>query len=705
MVRRLFFCWVFGGILGALTGQTTPETFPDTLITLSEFEVVDLHSRQISYQVTTLTQRTAEISTVRDAGDLLRMAPNVSGIRKGGIAIDPVIRGFKYGQLNIQLNNGQKIEGGCPNRMDNPTAHVEVNDMREIEVLKGPFSLRFGPNFGGVVHMKTIRPLPYDKFKVHVTAQMGYESSWNGLKQQLAVNGGTKKVYFMLSGNYRDYGNYEDGNQNTVKTGFTKYNATAQLGLSPWKDHHFILSADLSYGRDLMFPALPMDERTDDTRLLSADYYGRISKLFNALHVKIYHSDVRHLMDNKSRPSSDTVVAIAAIHAINWGGRVEGGFEILGGTFNAGTDFENIFKDGERTKYFIMQPTLPVKTEMLWDDATIINNGFFAEFTRPLNKADLTASARLDFNAASSGTLHAENMAGSTVYLSEETASNHVTWSLSIGGTFRIGELSKISLSLGRGTRNGDMNERYIILLPIGYDKFDYLGNPSLSPEVNYEADLTYDFSTTNAGSVRLNAFYSYVTDYISGVPVPQSVVKPMTAGVLGVKQFENIGNIWLTGFEASYQTPPRWKMGADLIAGYTLGINPESKVYTLSGGEITGVETVKNDPLPEIPPFEATLSGRYRFMKGRLVPILSMRMVAAQGSLSKAFYEKHTPGFILLHFSFSYEFSRNLLVTGGISNIMDKAYYEHLNRNIIGSADEFYEPGRVFYVNLKFKI
>ena len=35
-----------------------------------------------------------ESEPVRDLGDFLRQETNVSGIRKGGIAIDPVIRGF-----------------------------------------------------------------------------------------------------------------------------------------------------------------------------------------------------------------------------------------------------------------------------------------------------------------------------------------------------------------------------------------------------------------------------------------------------------------------------------------------------------------------------------------------------------------------------------------------------------------------------------
>ena len=49
-------------------------------------------------------------TSTRDVGDFLRSVPNVSGIRKGGNSIDPVVRGFKYSQLNVILSNGIKIE-------------------------------------------------------------------------------------------------------------------------------------------------------------------------------------------------------------------------------------------------------------------------------------------------------------------------------------------------------------------------------------------------------------------------------------------------------------------------------------------------------------------------------------------------------------------------------------------------------------------
>lgn len=56
-----------------------------------------------------------------DAGAILALNPVVAGIRKGGsFAFDPVMRGFKYDQLNVVINGMQSANAACPNRMDPP---------------------------------------------------------------------------------------------------------------------------------------------------------------------------------------------------------------------------------------------------------------------------------------------------------------------------------------------------------------------------------------------------------------------------------------------------------------------------------------------------------------------------------------------------------------------------------------------------------
>lgn len=650
-----------------------------------------------------IKQKAIEKQPARDLGDFLRLEPNVAGIRKGGGNIDPVIRGLKFGQLNVQANTGHKIEGGCPNRMDPAASHIDVNDISRIEILKGPYALRYGPNFGAVLNLVTEKARPFKSWELRAKAIKGWESNWNGTKEHITILGGNHQSYFAITANNQDYGNYKDGDGNEVKSEFRKYNFSAEAGLRIFDFHEFRIAYKNSQGRDIRFPSLPMDERLDDTELFSATYrYNNVNATLRTVEAKIYNSEVHHEMDNKWRPFSDTVVAVSTIDALNRGGRADFGFVRDRDKLHLGLDYEDIRKDGQRVKNLIMQPGLPVKTEDLWSKASIQNLGFFAEYRREQNVfMDWVFAARLDMNQAGSDPMVLQNMMGGEVYRNDSVDSDFTNVSISAGLSYEITSELTFDFSLGRGVRNPDMVERFIILLPVGYDNYDYLGNPALKPENNHQADLTMKYVCDRSGSFRLNGFYSWITDYITGIKLPPSQVSPQSKGVLGVKQFRNVDEAYMYGFEFVWISPARFNWGIHLSAAYTAGHNPEAVRYLYDNGQVIGQETVKNDPLPEIPPLEANLRLDYKFLGGRLVPEVHLRVVAAQKRISQAFDEKETSGFTLLGLNLNYRVSDLLSLSGGVNNLLDEAYYEHLNRRIIGSEAALYEPGRSFYLNV----
>ncbi len=72
--------------------------------------------------------------TAADGGELLRSIPGISGGRFGGHGIEPIIRGQSQNRLNILLD-GAYIHGGCPNRMDPPTAYAAIESYDTIKVI------------------------------------------------------------------------------------------------------------------------------------------------------------------------------------------------------------------------------------------------------------------------------------------------------------------------------------------------------------------------------------------------------------------------------------------------------------------------------------------------------------------------------------------------------------------------------------------
>ena len=666
------------------------------------------------YAKVTIKKAKLDAAPVRDIGDFLRSIPNVGAVRKGGANLDPVIRGFKFDQLNVQIDNGISMEGGCPNRMDPTSSHVEAADIEAIEVLKGPFALRYGPNMGGVINMLTLNPRPFDGFQLHVKGNLGFESNWNGMRQHIAVLGGGKHVFFTFSGNNAQYGNYQTAEGQTVSSSFRKMGYTGKLGFSPAKNHIVTFGYSRFFARDVMFPALPMDERRDNTSLYSFDYKGKdISKTISTLDFKAYMSNVDHTMDNNQRSKSDTVSAISHIIARKIGYRLEAGLNVKDGHLFVGTDFYKIYKDGQRDKYMIGQlpkpdGSIPAKYEDLWNKAQITNFGLFAEYKRNIKDWELIGAFRFDYNSARSDSISLMNMMGVDLIgtPADSTLSAFPNFSVSLGATKNLNEHFSIGATLGRGVRSPGMIERFIISLPVGYDNFEYIGNPALKPEANNEFDLVFKYKKRNTGAFEFTLFYSVITDYISGVYIPKSQQKPLTAQVLGVKKFANIGTATMSGFEFGYSSPVQYKWLLDATAAYTRGSVNKVTVYEFDqSGNATGSKVINNDPVAEIPPLDLKINFGYKLLRDKLIPKLQLRYAAAQNRVSQANMEPVSPSFTLLNFSLYYKYNDYLDVSGGVNNMLNTNYTEHLNRRVLGTDYRIPEPGRIFYINLIFNL
>jgi iron complex outermembrane recepter protein len=679
----------------------------DTIV-LGGVEITDTLVKRVPFVSARVTKELMQAAPTRDVGDYLRSIPNVGGIRKGGGSIDPVVRGFKFSQLNVVMDDGMKIENGCPNRMDPVSAHVEVEELSNINVVKGPFQLNYGPAMGGVINLQTEDPHPYAKFEIHGNAMFGYETNWDGAKEHFSLYGGNSKIYFLANGGYRKYGDYTSGGSESesvsYKTSFRKYNYGAKFGYAITSKQNILLSYSEVHSRDVMFPALTMDDKTDDTRMMAADYSVKnLAGIINSLDVKIYQTDVDHVMDNSNRETWNAKKMVADVNAVNTGGKAILGMKIKNHHLSAGLDYENIYKDGVRNMTMTMMGTTSTKRFNLWNKALIQNAGLLAGYNISFKSLALEASLRVDFNNADSEDTLVLIKNGVEYF--NETASKFVNVSANLGLTQKISDNFSVSLALARGTRSPNMLERYIKLLSVGYDSYDYLGNPQLKPETNNEVDLTFKYLHPKLGSMLVNGFYSIVQDYISAELLPSSVITPGTLGAPGVKQFVNVDRATFTGFEIEYTSPQAYKLGLHVVAAMTYARIPEVTKYIITSGQVTGDTLLKNDALPEIPPFETTISLNYRLLHGKLVPKVSYRLVAAQKHVSQAFYEQETPGFSLLNFSIAYNITRTVNINAGANNLFNVSYYEHLNRRIVGSTEKLYEPGRTFYVTLNLSI
>ena len=113
-----------------------------------------------------------------DAGKFLNNIPEINGIRKAGnYATDPVLRGFKYEQLNLVIDGAAHAVNACPSRMDPAVSQVNMNMVKEAEIYKGPYHFRYGTALGGSINFITLEPEFTDEAKFGGRLSMR-ESTW-----------------------------------------------------------------------------------------------------------------------------------------------------------------------------------------------------------------------------------------------------------------------------------------------------------------------------------------------------------------------------------------------------------------------------------------------------------------------------------------------------------------------------------------------
>lgn len=380
------------------------------LITL-EINAIDLESILVKSNILQdVSQSTVVVDNIksttrpRNVGDLFRDVSGFGLQKRGAYASEPVFRAFKQEQLNIQLDGGMKILNACPSRMDPITSHIISDEIDRIEVVRGPFTVRFGQNFGGIVNMVSKSPSALPK-GLHGSVDMGYESNGGNLSTTGNITYREDKWDLSFNGEYRNYGNYKDGYGTKVTSSFRSTDYSAKFGYNPTQNQRLQLSWRQSFGRDIYHAGLGMDSPYDDSYLGGIDYkISEVSDLINSFSIKSFYSYVDHLMTNDKRPSYKTTSATSTVYATTYGGKTELVLTPNNDIFiYTGLDANIIEREGDRIRTVKMMngnmlPEPKVFVDKIWQDAKINDFGVFAQAKyRLTHNYTLTAGIRSDF--------------------------------------------------------------------------------------------------------------------------------------------------------------------------------------------------------------------------------------------------------------------------------------------------------------------
>ena len=645
-----------------------------------------------------VNERAEGVVQPKNVADLFENINGFSIIKRGSYAMDPSFRAAQYEQLNIMYDGGVKAVHACPNRMDPITTHVTPEEISKIEIIKGPYSVRYGATFGGVINLVTSKP-SIDEYGFHGNVSGGYESNGNSFVTMLQLQQITEKYDIIGNFGYRDYGSYKDGNGTEIPSSFKSTDYGIKLGYNIADNQRIKLDWRQSFGRDIQHAGLPMDTEFDDSSILSLDYKISLEdKFIEAFNAKAYYSYVDHLMTNNDRPSFMKMEASSPVEATTIGGKME--FTLKPSTkfrIFTGLDFMGIARDGIRTrlvKLNMMGNPLPVPIEFndkIWQDSYINDLGLFAEAKWYANSTTIfTGGLRYD-NVVSDIQDPEEDFA--EMYDLEKKTDNNVSGTLSVKKL--VSDNFSIEAAYGRGVRSANMTERYINHFNVGQDPYEYIGNPDLKPEVNNQFEIGFKGSADlengfNKFSFDASFYYSFFENLIVA-QVDEDLIRKYnpTLEPIHPKVFRNMDEAYKTGLEVMV----RFDFLDDFYFKTELAyVHTKNKDF--------------NESIPLTPPLTTRLYLGYE--KGMFWANGQYNIVSEQDDIAITFGETITEGWNTLDLRLGINPIESITLGVAVLNVFDETYHNHLNFSFINQEDFIREPindpGRNFTAFLQYK-
>jgi len=662
-------------------------------------EEIEVLAREPDLEIEKIDLEVLDTGRAPNLALALESVTGLSGIRRSQNSFEPVVHGLGWERVQMQVN-GMPLYGACPARMDPPAFIVTASSAADVTVVKGLASVSLGPaGTGGRVDVNTDydRGTGADK-TTDPWARLSYNSANDGLKGSAGVKGGTEKIDYSVGAEILDQSDYESAGGQVIPAGQKETGAFFSFGHRPTDAQRWSIGAIRQEGEDIAYPSLPMDTENSDTTILSADYRFQPEKTggaLSSLEVSLGASESNHIMNNRYRTNRPMMEAETDSTAKTYSvGFVTRWLVASQSVVKAGLDVNSLDRDALRTRY-MTGPGVSFY-DHLWPDVSQDDLGLYGEFLQVwTSKWKLRVGLRYDDVSSKAAAADDPALGGGTVreayveWYGPEAAKTDRDESLFTGNAVFSKDLGAdvvLQVGLGHVTRAAGVTERYFAyaLSPSGL----LVGNPTLDAERKREVSI----GATFGGSIwdgSVTAYYYSINDYILPVLLGSRDVGGIVRPVRG---FENT-DATLAGFDFSFRIRPsqRWSI-------------PGSIYY------VRGEDDTRGVPLPEIPPLEFALAGRWSFpgpVSGWLQ--LGGRYVAEADRIDPEFPEDETPSFTVWHLRGHFDVLRYMGIEVGVENLLNEEYWEHLTReaasNVPGltPGQNIPQPGRYMTLALVF--
>ena len=605
-----------------------------------------------------------------DGAAYLQSIVGFNQIKNGGANGDVTFRGMFGSRIKI-LTDGTENLGACPSRMDNPASYVSPESYDKITVVKGPQTVQYA-------HTGSAATVIFEREPEQLTSAKPYRGqasvmlgSYGRLDQNVEAAVGDETKYARLNANRSIADSYQDGAGNTVPSDWKKWNADLALGWTPNEDTWVELKGGKSDG-EAVYAGRPMDGSKFARESLGLHVEKKnIGDVIKKVEAQVDYSYNDHVMDNFSLRKFNPADGMSMPMASNVARRTLNARVAMTQDWGKLQLISGI--DSQKNEHTKRSGSLmsPYQNKARVGDMDFESYGAFGELSYAFNdQHKLVTGARVDqakIDNLATDTERKETLPSGFVRIESELA-EHVKTYAGLGYVERVPdywELFSTKYHQSTGTTFADLENEKTAQFDAGYQ---------------YEQGAFKSWASVYAGLIQ---------DYILVAYTPTG-----SMGRLEAKS-RNI-DATIAGAEAGAAYQLTDQIQADISAMYAWGEN-----------------ITDHTALPQIAPLEGRFNLRYVQEKYNLG--LLWRVVAAQDRTSYregniiGYDLEDSKGFGTLSLNGTYNIQKDLDLSVGIDNVLNKNYAEHLNK--LGSSgfgyaatEQFNNIGRNYWARISMK-
>jgi iron complex outermembrane recepter protein len=631
---------------------------------------------------------TVQEANPHDVGAVMRTLPGLDAIRRGGLGLDPVVRGLRDTQVGAYVDGMRTLPGG-PGGMDTPLSHIDPSAVRGIEVVKGPYALTWGTGNLSAIRVET-DPLPARGSPLTGRVLLGADSNLSAREAALLLGGSGGDLAWQASGGWRTGDSYTSGAGELIPGAFTSGEIRGKLGFDPSVSSRLTLAGWYQAQRDIDYPGRPLDADWFDTWNASLRWdYTPLEGRIRAFEVMSYAYTVDHGMNNDKKPTAlpnpqrmppfpQELITLSRVEMV--GGRMASVLEVHPSlTLEIGGDGYSALHQASATNRNRDTGVLMME-RIIWGDARLSTLGLFTRAEFPLGRMVASGTVRLDHVRAQADTASAFFLEHAGAGAGLGATESHMSGAFTL--TWPVRAWASASVGAGSVIRPADANERYSDRAPSKRSQIsaEFLGDPSLRAERSQQVDLWLDVARPRwAGA--LNVFAQWIEDHITIEETDLPRQSAMSAPT--VYRYVN-GSAHYRGAEASATVRPHPHAALSAAASW-----------------LWAEDRTLGEPALGVSPFRADLGVRWNPGGGEAFLETSARHVGRQDRVSATRGEGATAGYETLDVQAGLALPGGVFLRTGIQNLFDQDFTNHLNARNPFTRAAIAEPGRVFFMRL----